>query len=31
MTAQWILIALTVAFLGIGMIVFSRSEYQDLT
>jgi hypothetical protein len=30
-TAQWILLSLTVVFLGIGMIVFSRSEYQDLT
>jgi ABC-type transport system involved in multi-copper enzyme maturation permease subunit len=30
-TAQTMLIGLTVVFLGIGMLVFSRSEYQDLT
>jgi ABC-type transport system involved in multi-copper enzyme maturation permease subunit len=30
-TAQWILIGLTAVFLGIGMVVFSRSEYHDLT
>jgi ABC-type transport system involved in multi-copper enzyme maturation permease subunit len=30
-TAQWVLAALTVLFLGIGMVVFSRMEYRDLT
>jgi hypothetical protein len=30
-TAQWVLIATTLLFLGIGMIVFSRTQYQDLT
>jgi hypothetical protein len=29
--AAWVLVALTVVFLGLGMIVFSRVEHQDLS
>jgi hypothetical protein len=30
-TAEWVLIAVTVVLLGVGMWIFSRSEYHDLT
>jgi len=30
LTAEWVLIGITALSLGIGMMVFSRSEYHDL-
>jgi hypothetical protein len=30
-TACWVLAGLTVVFVALGMVVFSRTEYQDLT
>ena len=30
-TAEWVLIGVTVVLLGLGMVIFSRSEYHEVT